>query len=116
MQELTIIEQSVLDLIPRGGAVKRSASEIASLVGLERRDIQAVVNRLVKKGVPIVAKRDGRYIERGYYIATTEQERIEGLYSLKRQQIDTEERIRLVEQADLENWSSQLSKAVAVNE
>ncbi|EFU74339.1 hypothetical protein [Enterococcus italicus] len=113
MQELTIIEQSVLELIPRGGAVKRSASEIASLVGLERRDIQAVVNRLVKKGVPIVAKRDGRYIERGYYIATTEEERTKGLISLKRQQKDTEERIKLVEHADLKNWENNLKRAVS---
>lgn len=105
MQELTIIEQAVLDLIPRGGAIKRSSAEIAPVLDLEKRDIQAVVSRLIKKGVPIVAKRDGKYCERGYYIATTEEERKIGLLSLKRQQVETEERIRLVEQADLKNWS-----------
>lgn len=113
MHELTIIEQAVLDLIPRGGQRKQSAAEIAPLLGLEKRDIQAVVSRLIKKGVPIVAKRNGSYIKRGYYIATTEEERTKGLISLKRQQKDTEERIKLVEHADLKNWEKNLKRAVS---
>lgn len=113
MHELTIIEQAVLELLPRGEQRKRSASEIAPLLDLDKRDVQSVVSKLIKKGIPVVAKRNGKYSERGYYIATTEEERTKGLISLKRQQKDTEERIKLVEHADLKNWENNLKRAVS---
>lgn len=97
---LTEREEAVLKLIPRGAAVKRTSTEIGSIIGLEKRKVQYAVNRLIKKGKPIVAKRNGK--DRGYYVATTPTELAEGLEALKKQQRETEVRIQLVQQIDLE--------------
>lgn len=110
MKTLSIIEEQVLQLIPRGSEVKRTAYEIGSIIGLDKREVQAVVSNLIRKGAPVVAKRNGAYSDRGYYVPITESERIEGLRSLKKQHQDTEERIRIVESVNLSNWYAEMNK------
>lgn len=92
----------MLKLIPRGAAIKRTSTEIGSIIGLEKRKVQYAVNRLIKKSNPIVAKRNGK--DRGYYVATTPTELAEGLEALKKQQRETEVCIQLVQQIDLDQW------------
>lgn len=104
MKELSVIESAVLNLIPKGSSHKINAAELERSIDLNNREVYAVINMLIKKGVPIVAVRKGKYNDRGFYIATTEQERTDGLYSLKEQVNDMNNRIRCVEKADLDNW------------
>jgi transcription initiation factor IIE alpha subunit len=111
MHELTVIEDRVKQLIPYGCDSKRSSTEISDLTGLNLREVQAVIRVLSLKGVPIVAKRNGGYADRGYYIATNETERVEGLQSFKRQCTDMMKRIEAVEAADLDNWQDNFKQA-----
>ena len=110
MIELTIIESAVLELIPQGTARKISIKEVASLVDLDERSIYEVINSLRKKGVPVCAQRSGIPSERGYYIATSEQERAEGLTAYKSQVKDMTKLIDLIESADLYNWMSRIKR------
>lgn len=110
MIELTIIESAVLELIPHGTARKESIKELASLVDLDERSIYEVINSLRKKGVPICAQRSGVPSDRGYYIATSEQERKEGLAAYKSQVKDMTKLIDLIEATDLYNWTSLIKR------
>lgn len=110
MIELTIIESAVLELIPHGTARKISIKEVASLVDLDERSIYEVINSLRKKGVPVCAQRSGVPSDRGYYIATSEQERTEGLTAYKSQVKDMTKLIDLIESADLYNWTSRIKR------
>lgn len=110
MIELTIIESAVLGFIPHGTARKISIKEVASLVDLDERSIYEVINSLRKKGVPVCAQRSGIPSERGYYIATSEQERAEGLAAYKSQVKDMTKLIDLIESADLYNWMSRIKR------
>ena len=110
MIELTIIESAVLGFIPHGTARKISIKEVASLVDLDERSIYEVINSLRKKGVPVCAQRSGLPSERGYYIATSEQERAEGLTAYKSQVKDMTKLIDLIESADLYNWMSRIKR------
>lgn len=110
MIELTIIESAVLELIPHGTARKISIKELASLVDLDERSLYEVINSLRKKGVPVCAQRSGVPSDRGYYIATSEQERAEGLTAYKSQVKDMTKLIDLIESADLYNWMSRIKR------
>lgn len=110
MIELTIIESAVLGFIPHGTARKISIKEVASLVDLDERSIYEVINSLRKKGVPVCAQRSGLPSDRGYYIATSEQERAEGLTAYKSQVKDMTKLIDLIESADLYNWMSRIKR------
>lgn len=105
MNELTIIEQSVLRLIPRGSERKISIREIGTTIDLDERSIYEVVSSLRKKGVPVCAVRNGEPSNRGYYVATNETERDEGLVSYKAQIIDMQGIVEQIEQADLDLWA-----------
>lgn len=109
MQELTIIEQSVLKLIPLGNERKISIREIGILIDLDERSIYSIINGLRKKGVPVCAQRNGIPKERGYYIATNEEERIDGLAAYKSQVQDMQSLINDIENASLETWRENLN-------
>lgn len=111
MSELTIIEQAVLELIPRGNERRISSGEISALIDLDKRSIHEVINNLRKKSVPICAIRHGDYNNRGYYIATNEAERTEGLASYKAQVMDMSGLIKVIEQSDLDGWQNSFKKA-----
>lgn len=82
MEELTIIEQSVLELIPRGFERKIKVPDICSIIDLDERDVKAVIQMLRAKGVPIVSVRG---YEGGMFIATNEAERTIGLQAFRNQ-------------------------------
>lgn len=110
MVPLTIIEQGVLDLIPRGSETKVSISYIGRMTSLDKRTIYEIINRLRSKGVPICAKRNGRSKDRGYFIAKTSKEREEGLAAYKSQIVDMQKKVHEVEEADLNSWEEQLQQ------
>lgn len=115
MNDLTIIEDAVLSLIPIGNGRKISLNELSQLVDIDERSIYSVINSLRMKGVPIGAIRNGPKELRGYYIATNQEELASGIEAYKQQVRDMETRIRYVEQADLEGWQQNI-KRPAVNE
>ncbi|MDT2427180.1 hypothetical protein P7D86_10090 [Enterococcus avium] len=102
MSQLSAIESDVLDVIPVGSGQKIAIRDVGQLVGIDERTIYEVINSLRKKGVPVCAKRSGE--DRGYFIAETEQERIEGLSAYKAQVKDMTKLIDQIESADLNNW------------
>lgn len=111
MIELSIIEMAVLELIPQGTAHKITTKELGMLVDLDQRSIFEVINSLRKKGVPVCAQRSGILSDRGYYIATSEQERAEGLASFKAQAADMQALIGYIEGADVAGWMHKIKKA-----
>ena len=106
MNQLSIIERAVAELLPIGGERKINITDITKLVHLDRREVYAVIQSLRSKGVPIVATR-GK--EGGIFVATNESERLQGLHPLRMQHMTTEETIRNIEQADLESWKKLLA-------
>lgn len=102
MKELTIIEQSILKMIPLGDERKISIGELSSLVDIDKRSIYTIINNLRKKGVPICATRSGE--NRGYYVATNEEEKERGLASYRSQYNDMGSLITVLEKIDVSNW------------
>lgn len=111
MVELSVIEKGVLDLIPNGSERRTSIREISAILDLDERSIYEIVNSLRRKGVPVCAMRNGRISDRGYFIATTEQERVDGLASYKAQVQDMQQLIDHIEDADLSSWQMNFKKA-----
>ncbi|MGM0249628.1 HTH domain-containing protein [Enterococcus sp. AZ134] len=109
MKLLTVLESDVLDLIPIGGGRRISIKEIGQLLNVEERVIYETINRLRKKGVPVCAKRNGE--KRGYFIATNEEERREGLSAYKAQVKDMTKLINQIERANLEHWQENIERA-----
>ena len=105
MQELTIIEKSVLELIPRGSERKVKVTELSKLIDLNEREVKAVIESLRTKGIPIVSVRGA---EGGLFVAITEEEREIGLRAFRNQQQSMERTISYIEQADLANWQKQV--------
>lgn len=108
MSQLSAIESDVLDVIPVGSGQKIAIRDVGQLVSIDERTIYEVINSLRKKGVPVCAKRSGE--DRGYFIAETEQERIEGLAAYKSQVQDMTTLITQIEAADLEKWMDSVQK------
>lgn len=110
-KQLSIIETAVLDLIPNGSNRKISIKEVGQILDLDERSIYEIINSLRRKGVPVCAKRNGQPLDRGYYIATNEAERADGIHSYKSQVSDMSSLIQAIEQADLTNWHKNLKRA-----
>lgn len=102
MSQLTTLESDVLDLLPTGNERKMPLKDISKLLNVNERTIYQVVNNLVKKGVPVVASRNGA--ERGYYIATNSDELAEGTQAYKEQAKDMVDRIGCLYEIDLKEW------------
>lgn len=108
-KELSIIDTSVLELIPRGKENRVTLSTMMKSIDLDERTIQAVISRLVfDHGIPICATRE-KNSGSGVFIPLNEQERIEGLQNIKAQTKSMTERIKIVESADLVNWNKNLN-------
>ncbi|MGX7024137.1 hypothetical protein [Vagococcus hydrophili] len=107
-KELSIIETSVVCMIPRGKDKKIPLKEITKSIGIDERSIQSVISRLIMiHGIPICASR-GINSDNGFYIPINEKERSEGLRSIKMQTVNMTERIQSVEAANLNTWNEGL--------
>lgn len=105
MEELTILETKVLLLIPRGKENKKTLRSIGLDANLNLRTTQSVINSLVfKHKIPIVGNRG----QGGVFIPINNEQRLEGLNGIKNQVIDLNERIKIVEVADLDNWDNKI--------
>lgn len=109
MTEFNIIEKAVLEVIPKGIERKITVRDLAYLIGIDVRSLFTVINNLRKKGVPICAQRSGK--DRGFYIATTEEEKSLGLASYKAQVKDMRKLIRAIENTDVSNWREREKRA-----
>lgn len=108
MSQLTILESDVLDLLPTGNERKMPLKDISSLLNVNERTVYQVVSNLVKKGIPVVASRNG--VERGYYIATNSDELAEGTQAYKEQAKDMVDRIGCLYKIDLNKWQENIGK------
>ncbi|MDH6364697.1 biotin operon repressor [Enterococcus sp. PF1-24] len=106
MIELTIIEQSVLELLPKGIERKTKTSEISKLVDLSQREVFAVIQSLRSKGIPVLASRG---VNSGLYIAISQDELSNGLRAFKSQQQSMSETIGYLENADVEHWHEHIA-------
>lgn len=107
MNQLTLIELAVLNLIPQGTERRISINEVTSLIDLDKRSAYEVINSLRRKGVPVCASRSGD--DKGYYLATTTEELREGIAPYKSQIADMKELVRVLEAVDLEGWREKLA-------
>lgn len=80
---LSVIESSVLNLVPQGMDNRRNLKEIASLIDLDVRSVQEIINRLISYGVPICAFRGNN--QSGVYIPTSQEELRLGTRAVKSQ-------------------------------
>lgn len=110
MKQLTEIEKRVMQLIPMGSGRKASIREVCEVLNIDERAAYELISRLRKKGIPICAKRNGPAADRGYYIATSEQERADGLAPYKSQVHEMMIIIRQIEGADIDQWRSEGEK------
>lgn len=95
-------EIHLVDLIAKGSEKSISMTDLAKLAHTSARNARAMVYKLCLKGVPIVIERTGK--GSGYYIATNEEEREQGLYSQLHQVAEMSHRINAVSTSDLDNW------------
>lgn len=101
LNHLTELEKRVFCFIPMGIERKVSNEDIQMTFNLTDREVRQTIYDLIQKGIPVVAiKQKGG----GYYIATTEAERQEGLRANKSQVKSELKRIKAVESIDLMNF------------
>lgn len=111
MKQLSMIEQSVLNALPHGSENPISTTDVCKLTDLKVRVVREIISVLVNRyGVPIVALRSGEHT--GLFIATTEAERNLGIASYETQINSMGIRLRAIQEADLDNWESQLKPQV----
>lgn len=109
MNELSVLESDMLDVIPIGRERTISNKEITQLLGVTDRVVFETVNSLRAKGVPLCAIRSGK--NRGYFIATNEDEREEGVRGYKAQVKEMNRSIQDIEEADLKQWMGNIKRA-----
>lgn len=101
---LTKNEQRVLQLIPSGADKIITRREISNITGFPLRRIDETISRLIiNYHIPIVSDR-----QRGYYIATTEQERARGMSGFNNQIKYMQKRAQAVFESDLNNWKKEV--------
>lgn len=111
--KLSTTESKVLDMLPRGAERPIQARELMKLTGLSNRGLYIVINGLITKaGVPIVSIRTGEPEQRGFYIATNEEDRSTGLVSITQQTQDMTRRIKAVREADLYGWQQNIIRPI----
>ena len=98
----------VLGLLPVGAERPITGKELASLTGMNRRVIQAIINRLILDyGIPICGNRDQFG---GYYIPANDTERLAGISSLRNQQVSEAKRLDALIVANLDAYKQYLEE------
>lgn len=100
LKEMNYLEKKVFMMIPRGADNLISTSEIQDVLHINKRHIMEIIENLILEyHLPIGSFRSSDNY--GYFIATNEEEKAIGTYSLNRQ-IDTmKKRVKIVENANL---------------
>lgn len=110
MEDLTIIERSVLELIPRGFERKIKVPDICSIIDLDKHFVSKSMT-IAKQLVNFQTL--GNLSNEALYLVATlpEEERTTGLKAFKNQYKSMEQTITNIEQADLKNWQESLKIA-----
>ena len=101
-RKLTASETNIVRLIPEGADHKITMPDLASFAHTSTRAVQDTIYKAKMKGVPVCCSRKSG--DSGYYIATTEAERKQGLRNLKHQATKILEGVNGVSNASLTNW------------
>lgn len=107
---LSMNEYQVLTMLPRGASRPTTVNDISRVTHVDERTVREIISSLIRVyGVPIVAMRHGNT---GMFIATDDEERNIGIASYKSQIGTMQERVRSIEQADLNGWERALQPEI----
>lgn len=102
------LEKRLLRLLPVGSDRPIGTKELMQLLGISRRDVMEMINRLIMKyGIPIIGRRGENS---GYYIPKNNRERFEGLRPLRNQTREQLERLDIVSFSSLTEWQKYLKE------
>lgn len=101
LKEMNHLEKRVFNLLPQGADNLISTREIEDILHINKRHIMDIIENLViEYHLPIGSSRNSDNF--GYFIATNEQEKAIGTYSLNKQINTMKKRAEIVENANLE--------------
>ena len=104
LKNMSQLQAQVLMLLPEGMDRLVSTTDIENILHLDKRHIMGIIEELILEyGIPIASLRDkNRY---GYFIATTEEEKVKGTLSVIQQANSMKRRVEKVMAADFETAS-----------
>lgn len=105
--KLNNTEIAVLNHLPVGGMAPVSLKKLIVDVQRSNRSVRRALETLKEKGVPIVADFRASRGTKGYFIATTEEER-DLIASYEKMGHSILKQAALIRNVDLENWSTSL--------
>ena len=108
--KLTVNETKVLDILPRGIDRPITMTEISKLTELEPRVLYSIIDRLRRHGVPVGGLRSEE--KNGYYIATTEAEKMIGASSYASQVNSMSETVANLLASDVSDWEQSISRTL----
>lgn len=94
-------ESKVFKMIPRGLENAKRLEYIYKPLNLREREVNIAIQSMCRKNIPICSSRKEPF---GVYIPLDEEERRVGLNALNSQVNNMEQRIKLVENIDLDTW------------
>lgn len=101
LKEMNQLEKRVFNLLPQGADNLISTRDIEDILHIDKRYIMEIIENLViEYHLPIGSSRNSDNF--GYFIATNEQEKAIGTYSLNKQINTMKKRAEIVENANLE--------------
>lgn len=96
-------ERRLLELLGVGRETARPASELAELMGIDKRTLRHLIRSLVERyKVPVIGVRMGE--RRGYFIAGTIEELIDGARTFYSQIRQEQKRLDALMSSDLNSW------------
>lgn len=100
LKEMNQLEKRVFNLLPQGADNLISTREIEDILHIDKRYVMEIIENLViEYHLPIGSSRNSDNF--GYFIATNEQEKAIGTYSLNKQINTMKKRAEIVENANL---------------
>ncbi|WP_288700351.1 HTH domain-containing protein [uncultured Secundilactobacillus sp.] len=100
-------EIRVLRCLRTGADNKTTMRELKKKTGYGERIIYDAIELLRMKGLPIMASRSNK--DGGYFIASTEQEKLDGLAQYRKQIATETHHLRLLEKADVDGYLPSIS-------
>ena len=104
LKNMSQLQAQVLMLLPEGMDRLVSTTDIENILHLDKRHIMGIIEELILEyGIPIGSLRDKNHY--GYFIATTEEEKVKGTLSVIQQANSMKRRVEKVMAADFETAS-----------